>query len=152
MGQRKYRINWAWALIITMLPFYSGCAAIAPSVIAVKEAGFTESGRKEAFNKSIRGFYSALFWQNIAQALDYVDENNRDSMFKWIRSFKRPNRIVDTKIESLTFDEGAFSAEVEVSRKIMNDDTRVVKTVVQKEIWVFSRMQGWKVKSVQNVG
>ena len=126
----------------------SGCV-FAPAISGIQDAGLTESGRKQRLSRDLRDFHNALFWGNLNGALPYIQPESMSELRTVLLDKKKSGRIVDSKIEFVDFSEGAWKASVDVSTRVHDKATNIVKEVAEFETWNFTVQDGWKVESIE---
>ncbi len=138
----KKRLVVIIVLAVTSLTF-SGCI-FAPSIDSVNKAGITESGRKGTLDHAVKGFNTARFWENYPLANTYAADENMETLKVVLQEKRTEGRIVESKVENVSFYDDAYKAEVDVLQKIQSASTNLVNPQIEKQIWTFSIYNGWK--------
>ncbi|MCB0353970.1 MAG: hypothetical protein KDD64_10610 [Bdellovibrionales bacterium] len=130
-------------LLLGVLLCLQGCI-IAPLIDSFKETGISESDRQRLLERQVKEFHQALFWGKPSLALDIAEEESRDELRRFMRDTKRKERIIESQIEYLDFDDGSTEADVDVAVKYYRIPYYVVNERIERQHWRFSYASGWK--------
>lgn len=122
----------------------SGCV-IAPFIESVRQVGATKSHRMELLEKEVNAFQAARYWKDMSVALGTAKESARPQIKEYLRGRSSNVKVVDSKIVDAEFSPDAFEAEVEVESRVYELNTLQVRTEREKQSWIFSIADGWKV-------
>ncbi len=135
-------------LLLCALSVLSGCILAHP-IASVQDSGITESGRKGTLDQTVKGFNTALFWENYSLANGYATETKVEDIRAELKRQKEGGRIVESKIENVTFHDDAYKAEVDVTLKVQDFGTNTVQPKEEKQSWTFSVYDGWKLEGIK---
>jgi len=133
--------------IVLCAAFLQGCI-LSPSINSIQKAGLTESGRKDTLNDAVKEFQTALFWENFPKAQGYASELNGQDVMAQLKQKRNEGRLVDSKVENVTFTDDAYKAKVDVSVRVKDDATNIVNSKNEEQSWIFSVYDGWKIDSI----
>lgn len=135
------------ALLLVLSMLLSGCI-FAPILSSINESGVTETGRQFSFNQSVKEFNSALFWQNYPKAQRFALTESDIDIKKSLTGGDKNARVIEAKVEDVNFIEDSYTAEVSLALRIQEYDTMIVAPKSQRQTWVFSLEDGWKIKTL----
>jgi hypothetical protein len=135
---------------ILILLTCSGCFLV-PVIDSFREAGMTEGGRQSTLQKALKDYHLALFWGQIGSALQLAVPEEREKLRRRFDALQDRERIVESKVRFVDYQDSAYKANVEVMLKIHNLATNIVGQRLEKEAWVFSLSQGWQIASSEAV-
>jgi hypothetical protein len=139
----KFKIT----LLVCLSVFLSGCI-FAPILSSINESGVTEKGRQFSFNQSVKEFNSALFWQNYPKAQRFALTDSDLDIKSSLTGGDKNARVVEVKVEDVNFIEDSYTAEVSLALRIQEYETMIVAPKSQKQTWVYSLEDGWKIKTL----
>ena len=134
--------------ILTTLHFQTGCILV-PFIESFKSAGVLESDRKQLLEEQIEYFNRARSWGKPTQTLAFVTKESRPQMRTLLSDKKNKERIVETTIDDLLFQDEARNAEVFARIKYFAIPYYVVEERVEKQQWIFSTVAGWKLAKLE---
>lgn len=138
--------------LIFIVSYFCGCAAaVAPSVAAIHDAGFSENGRRELLEKELKRFHAALFWDKMDEANSFVIEDIQDKFGEQLRERRNYGRTVTSDIEHIRFRDDAYEAEVDVLVKVLDSHTQLVSPIREKQKWMFTTLDGWQLHELSTV-
>ena len=129
----------------------SGCALVGALIDSYSRAGFTQGDREAYLAEAVRNFNEALYWNNQSKALSYVLDDVRATVVAELRRKKNEERVVETKIEEVTFSDNSYTADVELTIRSYRVPYYVVADHQQKQRWKFSTSSGWKLESLESI-
>jgi hypothetical protein len=121
----------------------SGCVLV-PFIQAFKEVGATEGDRMALLDKEIKGFNSAIVWGNQTEAASYVAPESQLKLSSQFKDTSEEERIVDTKVSNVAWENGAREALVQVKTKFYRVPVYVVNTRTEEQKWIWSS-GSWKI-------
>ena len=133
-------------LLCTISISLAGCF-LAPAINSVREAGLTEPSRRMLLAKDVRQFSEALYWGDAGKALAYVTAESQATFRDQIRTSKKSERIVETKVENVVFTEGSYEADVDVSVRYFKVPFYVVNERLERQAWRFNLTDGWRISA-----
>lgn len=134
-------------IVLLLSLLLSGCV-LAPLMSGINESGMTENGRQFSLNRSVKEFSSALFWQNYSKAQRFALVDGDLNVKQSLTGGASNARVVEAKVEDVYFTEDSYKAEVSMSLRVQDYDTMIVAPKNQKQSWVYSMEDGWKLKSL----
>lgn len=139
----KYKIL---AILIMLLSALQGCF-LAPTIDSVRRAGVTPASRRGLLPENIKKFHDALYWGTPTEIMRYVDEKGREVISKQVSDMQDKERVVESKVKNIEFDDDAYEAEVNVNVRSFKVGYYVVTDRIEKQTWAFSLSDGWKIVS-----
>jgi hypothetical protein len=124
----------------------SGCVLV-PFVQAFKETGVTEGDRKALLGPEVKKFSDAIIWGSKTDALTVVAEESREEIARELSGLSEEERVVDSKVDEVTWGENAYTANVELKVRFYKVPYYVVKNRIEQQQWQFAVGTGWKLKS-----
>ena len=126
----------------------SGCLLV-PLVDGVKKIGVTKSDRMALLPEQVENFNQAMYWGRSDQALTYAVPESRTELVKSMReAAKYQERIVETKVDHIEFNDDGFEATVDVTVKAFRVPVYVVNDSSKQQRWVFSLTEGWQLAGI----
>ncbi|MGI6524882.1 MAG: hypothetical protein ACOX2O_06265 [Bdellovibrionota bacterium] len=140
----------ARSLLALLLMFgVSGCVLV-PFISGFRELGATADSRQELLNKTIKNFQVAIKSSNITAALSFIDKDNkelREAIRDEMRRTKDKEKIVDSRLDFVEYDDDSYHADVEIRTKFFKVPYYVVMERLEKEKWEFFVRKGWQLTS-----
>lgn len=124
----------------------SGCFLV-PAIDSFSQMGVRSSDRERLLSEDIKKFQDALYWGEPQQALRYVSEKSQADVVENLKSRKREERVVESRIDSIDFQDDSYSADVEVTERYYHIPYYMVNNRLRKQRWEFSLTSGWKIIS-----
>lgn len=121
-----------------------GCVAV-PFMQGISELGVTEGGRQRLFAKEIKRFNSARSWENPVTLIDFISPTADPKLLPQLQSDVKGRRVVDSKIDTLTFADNAYRADVGVTVRSFKTSSYLVEEQVEHQRWEYSSGAGWKI-------
>jgi hypothetical protein len=126
----------------------SGCLLV-PIVDGVKKIGVTKSDRMALLPDRVQSFNHAMYWGRSEDALAFALPESRPELMKSMKeAAKYQERIVETKVDFIDFDEDGTSATVDVTVKAFRVPVYVVNDTARRQRWVFSLTDGWQLAGI----
>lgn len=122
----------------------SGCVLV-PFIRAFKEVGATEGDRMALLNDEVRKFNAAVVWGDKTEAMSFITPESQLRLSSQFKDSSEEERVVDAKVENVTWADGAREATVVVKFKYFKIPVYVVNTRVEEQKWAFSHGDGWKI-------
>ena len=135
-------------LCLSVLFFLSGCF-LAPFIESFKSAGATQSDREALLPRDLKRFTEALSWGNAEPVMALVDDSARKEIQEQLNEKSETERVVESKVTAVTYDEDSYKASVAVKVKYYRIPYYVVQERKEKLEWKFSLGTGWKLTSRQ---
>lgn len=130
--------------------FLSSCMILAPIISSFKDTGATQGDREMLFQKAIKEFHSLEATRNPEQAAVFAKSENKMAMANNFRDKSHTERIVESTIGLLEFQDEARKALVTVNKKYFRVPQYMVKERREKETWEFvSALEGWRISSIE---
>jgi hypothetical protein len=130
--------------------FLSSCMILAPIISSFKETGATQSDREMLFQKAIKEFHTLEATRNPEQAAVFAKSENKMAMANTFRERSLSERIVESTIGLLEYQDEARKAFVTVNKKYFRVPQYMVKERREKETWEFiSSLEGWRIASIE---
>lgn len=130
----------------------SGCILV-PIVDGVKKIGVTKSDRMALLPERVASFNHAMYWGRSEDALAFTLPESRPEIVKSMKeAAKFQERIVETKVDFIDFDEDGTSATVDVTVKAFRVPVYVVSDTAKRQRWVFSLTDGWQLAGIDSDG
>ncbi len=129
--------------------FLQGCL-FAPGINSIQKAGLTESGRRGSLDDTVKSFQTALFWENYPLAQDYVAPDKVEDVRAKLKEKREDGRIVESKVEAVNYYDDSYRAEVDLMVKVKDSDTMLVTPQSERQVWVFSVYDGWKLDKIDD--
>ena len=128
-----------------------GCVAFAPLIKTYSEIGVSREDRVRLLESNVNEFHDAVYWGRSQTALSLAKEESRNELRQLIRSIRKSKqKIVESKIEFVDFDEDAYEAEVEVLVKYYEEPYYIVRDRTEKQKWEFETASGWKFVTLED--
>ncbi|MCB0311235.1 MAG: hypothetical protein KDD42_08365 [Bdellovibrionales bacterium] len=116
---------------------------LAPAIDSFKQAGMTESDRMRMLPKRIERFQDALYWGSREKALAFALPEARDQIAKQLKFSREEERIVDSKVTNLDFEDDATVADAQVIVQYYKVPFYIVTKRIENQKWQFSYADGW---------
>ena len=133
-------------LVVLLGVNLSGCF-LAPAIDSFKKVGVTSNDRRQLFAQRIKLYTEALFFGDKQQALAFATPEGRAELSKQLKAGSEEEKVVESKIDSVEFDESAHTADAEVVVKYFVAPFYIVNKRIEKQNWVFTVMNGWQLSS-----
>ena len=140
MDKRWCVFRGLFIFMITIL--LSGCVVLAPFIQAWKNVGASEADRIVLFNQRIKRFGEALYWSKGEAAL-YVDSDADASVRKNLTMTRENIRVVESRIKDVTYEDNAFTAQVEFVVRYYRIPYYIVLDETEKQVWKFHIGDNW---------
>lgn len=137
-------------LLLTATACLGGCILV-PAVASFKKAGLTEGDRRTLLAEDLKRFHDLLTFNNGSAAFSYIDPEHYNTVSAKLLEQAETEKIVETKIKHIQFEEGAYSATVDVSTRSFKVPFYIVNDRLERESWAFSLSDGWKIKAKDEV-
>ena len=134
--------------LILLVSFLSGCI-LAPAIESFKRAGVTEGDRQRILSENVEKFDQARFWGQSQKALAYCTPEGQPILAKILRKSKSEEKIVDTSIDNIEFLDSSYKAVVDVKVRSYKIPVYVVGDRIERQTWVFSMSDGWRLENVE---
>lgn len=131
-------------ILIAATSILCGCALIAGTVDSVRRVGLTEGSRKSLFTPSITKFNDAIGWGDIGLALELVNDEYKSELRDSLLRDKDKVKVIETAVDLTEFQNSAYEATVFITMKAYRVPFYIAETFKQKQYWVFSVSDGWK--------
>jgi len=139
----------ARVLVVCFLAFsLSGCVLV-PWIDSYKKIGVSEADRQSLLQERVLDFQRAVYWGRPEAALAFVKADVRDDLWRVIRAKGDEEKIVDSKIEYIKFEEESYAAEVDVAVKYYRVPFYVVEERVERQQWTFTIADGWRYSAME---
>jgi hypothetical protein len=139
-------------LLIFILPVLMSSCILVPFVDSFKQAGLTPSDRRALLGKNVKSFHDAMHWGNINEAIHYADTESTDKITDYLQeNAGDEEKIVESKVKSTKFDDGAYTATIEVKTKAYKIPVYVVQERVEREVWKWSMVGEWRLTDIERV-
>ena len=136
------------AVVTLVVVGLSGCLLV-PIVDGVKQIGVTKSDRMALLPEQVARFNNAMYWGRSQDALTFALPESRAELTKAMKeSSKYQERIVETKVDHIEFDDEGTNATVEVTVRAFRVPIYVVNDSAKQQRWVFSLTDGWKLAGI----
>lgn len=123
-----------------------GCF-LAPTMDSISRAGLTPGDREALLPERIKKYGDSLYWGNPNQALAFVDPGAKEKILDELRSRSPDEKIVETKVLIMDFNEDAFVANVDVLIRSYKVPFYIVNERKERQVWNFSFTKGWRLAS-----
>ncbi len=130
-------------LLLTFLFFLNSCVALAPVMETYRQMGVSEADRMQLLEQRVREFHDSIYWGRPHTALQLSDESARPDLRRRVRDRRRKEKLVDSKVDFVEFDDDAYEAKVDVLIRFYRVPNYVVKERVETQDWRFSTVSGW---------
>lgn len=131
-------------LILLILTAFSSCALIAGTADSVRRVGLTEGSRKSLFPPAVSRFNEALGWGDISSVLAMVTDEYKSEIRDQLLRDKDKVKVIESIVDLTEFENSAYEATVYISMKAYRVPYYVAEPFKQKQYWVFSMSDGWK--------
>lgn len=126
----------------------SGCLLV-PVIDGVKKIGVTKSDRMALLPERLEQFNQAMYWGRSDDALAYAVPESRPELVKSMReAAKFQERIVETRVDHIEFNDDGTAATVEVTVKAFRVPVYVVNDSPKQQRWEFSLADGWQLVGI----
>lgn len=133
-------------MILVCTLVLNGCVLV-PFIDSYKKMGVSKTDRMALLEEQLKGYHSALADRRGGRALGYIHDEQRDQFRSVLREIQKKERIVDSEVDFVDFDEDAYEATAEVSIRSYQVPYYIVNERFEKETWKFSLASGWKLYS-----
>lgn len=137
------RISLRVVFVLGLLACLQGCV-LAPLIQSYKQIGVSESDRQQLLQDSVKDFQRALYWGQAGEAVALTEEASQEELRKLIRTSRKSEKIVESKVDYVEFGDESMDAEVEVVVKYYKVPFYVVNERTERQKWNFSYSSGWK--------
>lgn len=135
-----------FSLLVLGALFVQGCF-LAPTIDSMRRAGVTPASRRSLLPENLKKFHDALYWGSPNEIMRYVDSEGWPEISKQVADMQDTERVVESKVKNVEFDDGAFEAKVSVTVRSFKVGYYVVTDRIEKQTWSFSMTDGWKIVS-----
>lgn len=132
--------------LVLLLASFSGCLLI-PAIQGFSDLGVTEGDRSRLLSEQLQEFHEALYWGSAQQALRYVVPESREKLSRDLQRVGKEERIVDSKVDFVTFSPNAFEADVNITVRYYRVPYYVITERLEKQGWLFKVPGGWMLES-----
>lgn len=127
-----------------------GCLLV-PIVDGVKQIGVTKADRMALLPDRVASFNNAMYWGRSQDALTFALPESRADLTRAMKeASKYQERIVETKVDHIEFDDEGTHATVEVTVRAFRVPVYVVNDSAKQQRWVFSLTNGWQLAGIDN--
>ena len=137
-------------LLLLLTALLSGCL-FAPVIQEIQGFGMGPGDRQNKLSEDSRTFLDALYWKRAGLALGYAKPEFRDELKSILRGRSADERIVESRVDFIDFDEESYAAEVEVVVRYYIVPYYVVEERREIHNWSFSLGTGWKIAKIRLV-
>lgn len=132
------------AILVSISAFVSGCVALAPVMQTYSQIGVSEGDRMRLLDTSLSEFSNAVYWGNANKALTFASDQAKEDLKNHIRQASKQEKVVETEVEFVDYDDDVYAAEVDVLVKYYKVPQYVVKERRERQFWQFSVASGWE--------
>lgn len=136
-GSRFTRRVAVGLFAMAMMTSLSGCILV-PFIQAFKEVGATEGDRMTLLNQDVKKFNAAIVWGNHTEAAAFVAPESQLTITAQFKDSNEEERIVDSKVTNVVWNDSARGALVEVKTKFYRVPVYVVNTRVEDQRWTWT--------------
>lgn len=126
----------------------AGCQVAVPFIDSFKQIGATEGDRVQLLAKSIKQFQDARYWDDQTVAMNFFLPDKRMELLQTLRRKQKDERIIESKVDDVTFTDDSKSAEVNVLVRSYKVPYYVVNERTERQTWKFSLSQGWQLEAL----
>lgn len=105
--------------------------------------GASEDDRKALLGPQVKKFGEALYWGK-GEAILFVDPAASADIKKTLTTQREDMRVVETKMRSVDFEDGARTAKVELLVKYYRIPFYIVTDSLEKQVWKFEVGGTWR--------
>lgn len=134
-------------VLLPLILMLSSCILV-PVIDSFKKAGLTENDRKALLPPNLKKFHDSLHWGSINDAMVFVAPENASEISDYLNETSEEQKIVESKIKSVKFDEGAYTATVEVKTRAYKIPVYIVTDKTERETWKCSFGNDWKLAAI----
>ncbi len=139
------RDRWRQAFILLLVvSVFSGCAIVTPFVATYKEMGVSAADRERLLREKVEAFNRAVYWGRPEEAVALAKDESKQELKRLLRSRRRKEKIVETKLDFVDMLDDAYKADVEVLVRYYKVPYYVVTDRIEKQSWEFSFTSGWE--------
>lgn len=135
-------------LVIFLFLFMSVCGSsgciVLPALEGYSKLGLSKSDREKLLPKALKDFHGALYWSDPMSASAFVKEEGRGETLEKLRKSVDGVRVVESKIESIIYDDDSEKADVRVNIRAYKVPYYVVEDHKYIEKWEFTLSDGWQ--------
>jgi hypothetical protein len=124
----------------------NGCIFV-PLIDAFKKQGLTESDRQALLPNDLKRFHDTLSQGSVPGALKYATNEARNSLAQQFEGVGDSEKVVDAKVANVEFVDASYKALADISVRYFKIPYYVVHTRKERQEWVFSVSDGWKIAS-----
>ena len=122
----------------------TGCPLV-PFIDSFKKMGATEVDRKNMLKKTVDSFHNKVLAGEFMHISDFILPESKDEVILGLRKNRKTEKIVETNIDLIDFDEDAKNAEVEVIVRYYKIPYFIVLDRIEKQEWTFVGVRShWK--------
>lgn len=141
MTKISFRCIGVFSLVFALV-LLQGCI-LAPVIDGFSDLGTTNGDRQALLGKRVKQFNEALYWGIPTRALALATVENRGKLMDQLRSNSESEKIVETKVAFMDFNEDATSADVDVKVKFYRIPYYMVTERTERQKWEFFARSGW---------
>jgi hypothetical protein len=130
----------AFALLV------SGCV-LAPAIDAFSNLGVTSRDRTNLLERDVKNFHSSLYWNRYEDAFAYLAEDNREKLINELRTKRDNERVVDNRLDFVSFSQDFYEAKVEMIIRYHHLSTNLVQERREAQLWRWQNNR-WRLVSV----
>jgi hypothetical protein len=123
----------------------------APVIQEIQGFGIGPEDRQNKLSEDSRTFLDALYWKRAGMVLDYAKPEFRDELKSILRGRSSDERVVESRVDFIDFDEESYAAEVEVVVRYYTVPYYVVEERREIHNWLFTLTSGWKIAKIRTV-
>jgi hypothetical protein len=95
----------------------------------------------------LKKFHETLSQGSVPGALKYATSDARIALAKQFEGLGESEKVVDAKVANVEFVESSYKALADISVRYFKIPYYVVHTRKERQEWVFSVSDGWKIAS-----
>ena len=118
----------------------AGCLFV-PIISGFRDMGATADARQEMLKKAVKAFHDAVRSSNMTVAMSFIDKEKnpelREAIRNEMRRLRDKEKVVDSKLDFVEYDDDSYTADVEVRSKFFVVPYYVVNEKLETEKWEF---------------
>jgi hypothetical protein len=132
-------------LVASMLTC-NGCVLV-PVIESVSQIGVTKSDREALLSRDMKKLNDAIYWGKPEEAAQLFSDETRATLIEGLRKKNKEERVVESKVDSVEFNEDSYAATVAVSIRYYTAPYYVVTERIEEQQWQFKLPSGWRILS-----
>ena len=137
--------------ILSLIVLAISSCVLVPVIDSVKKAGLTEGDRQALLGKRVKAFHESLYWGSTDDALLFVEDESKEDVAQKLDGIGDSEKVIETKVKTVNFEDNSFTAKVSLTVRSYKVPYYVVNDRHEKQTWIFSLTDGWKLKSLEVV-